>query len=36
VFGFCACVALILTAKIVRVLVMRTENYYAPKTEDDS
>lgn len=36
VFGFCACVALIITAKIVRFLVMRAENYYDPKTKDVS
>lgn len=36
VFGFCACVALIITAKIVRFLVMRTDNFYDAKTKDDS
>jgi hypothetical protein len=28
IFGFCACVALVVTAKNLRRLLMRPENYY--------
>jgi hypothetical protein len=28
IFGFVACVALVLTAKVLRILIMRPEDYY--------
>ena len=34
-FGFVACVALVLAAKVLRVLLKRDEDYYDPEESDD-
>ena len=35
-FGFVACVALVLAAKVLRVLLKRDEDYYDPEESDDT
>jgi hypothetical protein len=35
-YGFVACVVLVLLAKIMRLMLMRSETYYEPSNSDDN
>ncbi|WP_240615539.1 hypothetical protein [Alteromonas facilis] len=35
-YGFVACVVLVLLAKVMRILLMRSETYYEPENTDDN